>query len=1209
VVDDLRARGHTAAFFSFWAQSESQKKNFSMLSTLVWQLLKKLPNEQFDDTAARLFTNQPTTTQSLFEASDAILNMMERPVYLVIDALDESSDDWTSASESGLQIVRDWAARHSHLRVLLLGRGAKLRECLQHFACLELTPELVHDDVARLVATCLDLATNIEGDELRSHVRVKLAGESTYMFLWVKLVFKELQRCFSPAEVKAALESIPKGLDEEYHRLFKQLVRRTSGSAGARSPSIQMQRARRLFALILGAAEPLTIDELRHAYAISTTADSNWRDHLLSRDGILDVCGDFIHISSDRIHLCHSSVREFLTRPREQWIADEDVSFFRIELFEDQRVVGLACLDYLSAVDWGYPLNDDSFLSLSQRHPFLLYAQRYFTFHILQAKSSSEDAAEKIFNFLESIPFCKWIEHYVLHALHDYSVLDHCVDFMECATWLDSTSGRSTGDTYRIATRRMGEELVRRQRAYGDEDARTIAWTSVGSLIGGWLSVGIFSSVSTLLGKQDEEDVKQISESMAAEPTTPNPKHAMHELAQPTEIQAVAPSRQVNTNPKPQNLLPFQSGQGGFSAVTYGTLLLRTPLWTSNFTLRLDHSKLFLNMLLSAAERLPVLVVVMLSSACERRGDSDVAMQLCKLAAKRVGNHKSFEEAVALGYLGDLYCHANSHKEGVHSYQMAAEIMRALPRNLHNDVVRIQVNCALVWSLYALGDFQQALAVGEELADLLSKCGAPPAGTRAPWEKHARRAGLWSEYRMRLFLSIVEQCREQNYNERALCFAQQALGSLERSLSPSNVGILSMRLEKARILDDLHRYAEAADIWQGLVKKLDPQHENGLEVRLGLAQCHFKQGQCEEALKLLQKTKMQYAEPPHKVWHIIFQLASVLTKQGSLSAARKELSALNFVLHVPDLDLFYFDQSFEMFYRIHWGDYEGSYDTTFQSWFSNSLREASGPDQLVSTRQLVSLALVLDEICDEEDLDDYELVLNEAFRHWNKTLANQAHGDLDTVLDLGWLLKHEGRYNEVIELSVRTIATHHEVTSENWEKLTKVYVALGNAHRENNNMAGAVEAYHKLADTLACPNLRAPTAKVGAQFYSAEALHMEGDLDGAVLAIERALKLASVIPNKWYKYQNTIVCYGSLGQMQKKRGNSEQATEAWETARQLSEDALAAATEVEDGYWQKNFERRVRSMQKKLRKNLSDASPCGGSFVLVELADQDITSE
>jgi hypothetical protein len=76
-----------------------------------------------------------------------------------------------------------------------------------------------------------------------------------------------------------------------------------------------------LFSLIIAFTEPLTFAQLQHAYAAAESDDSDetedWMKYLLAKEGILDVCGDFIHINNGRIHLRRVSVEDYMAETKQ----------------------------------------------------------------------------------------------------------------------------------------------------------------------------------------------------------------------------------------------------------------------------------------------------------------------------------------------------------------------------------------------------------------------------------------------------------------------------------------------------------------------------------------------------------------------------------------------------------------------------------------------------------------------------------------------------------------------------------------------------------------------------------------------------------------------------------------------------------------------------------------------------------------------------
>jgi hypothetical protein len=147
------------------------------------------------------------------------------------------------------------------------------------------------------------------------------------MFLWTTLILKQLRRCYTTEEITKSLEQVPHDLDREYHRLFQQLMARTSGTRT--KPSASMDRARILLKSIIASPEPLTADELRYAYATHVGTVTKIEDSLIPVDGIIDACGDFLRLTDGRYHLIHASLINFLTRSAQEWHAeDSDIEYF-----------------------------------------------------------------------------------------------------------------------------------------------------------------------------------------------------------------------------------------------------------------------------------------------------------------------------------------------------------------------------------------------------------------------------------------------------------------------------------------------------------------------------------------------------------------------------------------------------------------------------------------------------------------------------------------------------------------------------------------------------------------------------------------------------------------------------------------------------------------------------------------------------------------
>lgn len=417
LVQDLRSQGHVVLFFSFWAGSDEARKSISMLRCLLWQLLDTLPEEEQHIHIPRLLKKslELTKMSSIAIELHKLCEYDGKGIYIILDGIDESADDWNDTRCGPLSILLELIQNHTSVRLLLVGRQASLRPALSKWPLsIEITKILISHDLQKLIAYELDNCPNLSDPDIRERVRKDLESRSSVMFLWIKLVFKQLRQSFCSHEINSTLNRSPNELNREYSRLFSILVRRLDGHP--RSPSVGMVRAKRLLCLLIGASRPLTISELSQAYAYSFTAvsptDLGVESYAIDREAIIHACGDIVTVQEDLVYFGHASVREFLLRPQSQWEGDdEDVGFFRLDQIECQQLLALACLRYLRNVEWHRKDNTQSLNGLASSYPLLNYATSYTLSHILSADPQFTQTSKLLAGFLNSTDLFNWMEY------------------------------------------------------------------------------------------------------------------------------------------------------------------------------------------------------------------------------------------------------------------------------------------------------------------------------------------------------------------------------------------------------------------------------------------------------------------------------------------------------------------------------------------------------------------------------------------------------------------------------------------------------------------------------------------------------------------------------------------------------------------------------------------------------------------------------
>jgi len=341
VYNDLLAKSHRAIFFSFHAAHGNQRKLARSLSSLLWQLLQKAADQEAW-TAAKNLLDFPPNVGKLLGAIKRVFGILQpKTHYLIVDAIDECEDEWNSSDQGGLSIIKDLMATTQHLHVLLVGRKAcSIAAMAGTVPSLELTEDLLYADVAMLIDEEMKNSPNIQPLEIRELVKRTLSQNSSTMFLWVSLVFKNLRHLSSPSQLRSALNNMPAELEDAYENLLNRLSEQICGNPGR--PSLPMQMVRDLLAILISASGPLTIDQLRHAYGAHACRGPEMliADHFITRDIIiLSTCGDFIRVSEGVVHLSHITVREFFTRPENQWrsmAGDAHKLSYRVDISDGQ---------------------------------------------------------------------------------------------------------------------------------------------------------------------------------------------------------------------------------------------------------------------------------------------------------------------------------------------------------------------------------------------------------------------------------------------------------------------------------------------------------------------------------------------------------------------------------------------------------------------------------------------------------------------------------------------------------------------------------------------------------------------------------------------------------------------------------------------------------------------------------------------------------
>jgi hypothetical protein len=189
-------------------------------------------------------------------------------------------------------------------------------------------------------------------------------------FRWVFCQLEVLRHCF-PANLRHALEELPKSLDETYKRILGEIN------------NANRVHAYRLLQCLTVALRPLRVEELAEVLAFDLTpggiptlnAAWRWED---KEEAVLSACSSLVSVIIDDgsrvVQFSHFSVKEFLTSNR---LAScmEELSHFHIPVEPSHAILAQSCLGVLLCLD--DRTNNDAVKKI----PLYGYAAEYWAEH------------------------------------------------------------------------------------------------------------------------------------------------------------------------------------------------------------------------------------------------------------------------------------------------------------------------------------------------------------------------------------------------------------------------------------------------------------------------------------------------------------------------------------------------------------------------------------------------------------------------------------------------------------------------------------------------------------------------------------------------------------------------------------------------------------------------------------------------------------
>jgi hypothetical protein len=286
----------------------------AVLRGLIYLLAIQQPSlishlrKKYDHAGRQLFED----ANAFYALSKIFTDMLQDPKltteYLIIDALDEC--------ETGLPqllnlITQTASAPSTHIKWIVSSRYRPDIERLLNLdnsyvrLSLELNAKLVSHAINVYIDSKVSELTSIKHDKvLQDQVRDGMRRKADGTFLWVALVFKELQDLEDAdyeeiSDVLQALEEVPSGLMPFYDRMMEQI-----GQLKDRDRKL----CRLILSTVILSCRPLHLRELPILAGLKGQLTQRAK---LER--IVNKCGSFLTIRESHVYLIHQSAKDYLS--------------------------------------------------------------------------------------------------------------------------------------------------------------------------------------------------------------------------------------------------------------------------------------------------------------------------------------------------------------------------------------------------------------------------------------------------------------------------------------------------------------------------------------------------------------------------------------------------------------------------------------------------------------------------------------------------------------------------------------------------------------------------------------------------------------------------------------------------------------------------------------------------------------------------------
>ncbi|KAH8811320.1 hypothetical protein F5884DRAFT_781773 [Xylogone sp. PMI_703] len=379
IINTIVERSKLCCYFFFRFSDQLKRSPATCLRSLAFQAAEQVPEfcKALAEIKNSILKLERADAKTIWRRVfiDVLFKIpVSRPLYLVIDALDEADSPSILA-----EILAGCSSSQIPVKILLASRDTvDLRLAFDRLA-LDLQLDIISianetRDIKLFVEHEIKLLKGVDletKDEIAKTVLAKANGN----FLWVTMALNEILHSYTPEEIEEVLERLPDGMEDMYLRMEISQV-------NSLKPAHKIW-ARKILLWVICSRRPLGMDELSEALQPEVPSLNLGRM-------IMGICGQFIIVDtlSSKVLVLHETASHFLTtRP--------DISLY-IDPLSAHETLFLKCIRYI-----------DSQTSL--KGALLSYAATSWAYHLEQCPPDSEEVFDCLTEFLRKQSILAWI--------------------------------------------------------------------------------------------------------------------------------------------------------------------------------------------------------------------------------------------------------------------------------------------------------------------------------------------------------------------------------------------------------------------------------------------------------------------------------------------------------------------------------------------------------------------------------------------------------------------------------------------------------------------------------------------------------------------------------------------------------------------------------------------------------------------------------